>query len=143
MEFWLRMRFDHPTYLLYYYSHESIDPRLLPPLLSKEDWRVTQRFQAGGGLSSIEGFGDWRKNATLVIVRHYFWCNRGFLYNREKMIWWNLGKPVGGISLAEFKSVTWCTYGWYDKNDRSWSWCEENMLFWHSWGIHLSWLLLF
>ncbi|XP_019434377.1 PREDICTED: pumilio homolog 4-like isoform X1 [Lupinus angustifolius] len=50
---------SHPAYLSYYYSHESINPRLPPPLLSKEDWRVAQRFQAGG--SSLEGFGDWRK----------------------------------------------------------------------------------
>lgn len=55
---------SHPAYLSYYYSHESINPRLPPPLLSKEDWRVAQRFQAGGGSSSIERFGDWRKNAT-------------------------------------------------------------------------------
>ncbi|XP_004496246.1 pumilio homolog 4 isoform X3 [Cicer arietinum] len=54
---------SHPAYLSYYYSHESINPRLPPPLLSKEDWRVAQRFQVGGS-SSIEGFGDWRKNAT-------------------------------------------------------------------------------
>ena len=50
---------SHPAYLSYYYSHESINPRLPPPLLSKEDWRVTQRFQVGG--SSFDGFGDWRK----------------------------------------------------------------------------------
>ncbi|CAK8573128.1 unnamed protein product [Lathyrus sativus] len=54
---------SHPAYLSYYYSHESINPRLPPPLLSKEDWRVAQRFQVGGS-SSTEGFGDWRKNAT-------------------------------------------------------------------------------
>nr|XP_007143735.1 hypothetical protein PHAVU_007G097100g [Phaseolus vulgaris]ESW15729.1 hypothetical protein PHAVU_007G097100g [Phaseolus vulgaris] len=54
---------SHPAYLSYYYSHESINPRLPPPLLSKEDWRVAQRFH-GGGSSSIEGFGDWRKNVA-------------------------------------------------------------------------------
>ncbi|KAE9612193.1 putative nucleic acid binding NABP, pumilio domain-containing protein [Lupinus albus] len=53
---------SHPAYLSYYYSHESINPRLPPPLLSKEDWRVAQRFQAGG--SSLEGFGDWRKKVA-------------------------------------------------------------------------------
>ncbi|XP_028788982.1 pumilio homolog 4 isoform X2 [Neltuma alba] len=50
---------SHPSYLSYYYSHENNNPRLPPPLVSKEDWRVAQRFQAGG--SSFEGFGDWRK----------------------------------------------------------------------------------
>jgi pumilio RNA-binding family len=54
---------SHPAYLSYYYSHESINPRLPPPLLSKEDWRVAQRFQVGGS-SSNDGFGDWRKNVT-------------------------------------------------------------------------------
>ncbi|KAG4150441.1 hypothetical protein ERO13_D04G004200v2 [Gossypium hirsutum] len=50
---------SHPAYLSYYYSHENINPRLPPPLLSKEDWRVAQRFQASG--SSIGNIGDWRK----------------------------------------------------------------------------------
>ncbi|XP_057979154.1 pumilio homolog 4 isoform X2 [Malania oleifera] len=49
----------HPAYLSYYYSHDNINPRLPPPLLSKEDWRVAQRFQAGA--SSFEGVGDWRR----------------------------------------------------------------------------------
>ena len=54
---------SHPAYLSYYYSHETINPRLPPPLLSKEDWRAAQRFQVGGS-SSVQGFGDWRKNVT-------------------------------------------------------------------------------
>ncbi|CAL0321295.1 unnamed protein product [Lupinus luteus] len=53
---------SHPDYLSYYYSHESINPRLPPPLLSKEDWRAAQRFQAGG--SSLEGFRDRRKKVA-------------------------------------------------------------------------------
>ncbi|XVF75575.1 hypothetical protein PTKIN_Ptkin13bG0198000 [Pterospermum kingtungense] len=49
----------HPAYLSYYYSHENINPRLPPPLLSKEDWRIAQRFQASGSaLGSIE---EWQK----------------------------------------------------------------------------------
>ncbi|XP_051116066.1 pumilio homolog 1-like [Andrographis paniculata] len=39
---------SHPAYLEYYYSHENINPRLPPPLLSKEDWRVAQRLRAAG-----------------------------------------------------------------------------------------------
>ncbi|KAA8534411.1 hypothetical protein F0562_031928 [Nyssa sinensis] len=50
---------SHPAYLSYYYSNYNLNPRLPPPLLSKEDWRVAQRFQAGG--SSFGGIGDWRK----------------------------------------------------------------------------------
>jgi pumilio RNA-binding family len=49
----------HPAYLSYYYSHENVNPRLPPPLMSKEDWRVAQRFQIGG--SSLGGIGDRRK----------------------------------------------------------------------------------
>ncbi|XP_027363195.1 pumilio homolog 4 isoform X2 [Abrus precatorius] len=55
---------SHPAYLSYYYSHENINPRLPPPLLSKEDWRVAQRIHVGGS-SSIEGLGDWRKNVPI------------------------------------------------------------------------------
>ncbi|KAJ4845796.1 hypothetical protein Tsubulata_027801 [Turnera subulata] len=49
----------HPAYLSYYYSNENINPRLPPPLLSKEDWRVAQRFRARG--PSFGGVGDLRK----------------------------------------------------------------------------------
>ncbi|XP_057788787.1 pumilio homolog 4-like [Salvia miltiorrhiza] len=39
---------SHPAYLEYYYSHQNFNPRLPPPLLSKEDWRVAQRVRAAG-----------------------------------------------------------------------------------------------
>ncbi|PWA74058.1 nucleic acid binding NABP, Armadillo-type fold protein [Artemisia annua] len=52
---------SHPMYLSYYYAHGNFNPRLPPPLLSKEDWRVAQRFQVGGGSSSSEGTKDWWK----------------------------------------------------------------------------------
>ncbi|OVA17818.1 Pumilio RNA-binding repeat [Macleaya cordata] len=45
-----------PAYLSYYYSNVNLNPRLPPPLLSKEDWRFAQRLQ--GGSSTI---GDRRK----------------------------------------------------------------------------------
>ncbi|KAL5569371.1 hypothetical protein UlMin_025946 [Ulmus minor] len=54
---------SHPDYLSYYYSHDNINPRLPPPSLSREDWRVAQRFQAGG--STFGGIGDWRKKKLL------------------------------------------------------------------------------
>ncbi|KAK2634057.1 hypothetical protein Ddye_028849 [Dipteronia dyeriana] len=53
---------SHPAYLSYYYSNENINPRLPPPLLSKEDWRVARRFQGGG--PSFGGVEDWRKRGT-------------------------------------------------------------------------------
>ncbi|KAL6493363.1 hypothetical protein OROGR_032497 [Orobanche gracilis] len=46
-----------PAYLSYYYSNVNLNPRLPPPLLSREDWRFAQRLQ-GGGSSAI---GDRRK----------------------------------------------------------------------------------
>ncbi|KAK4791541.1 hypothetical protein SAY86_031954 [Trapa natans] len=49
-----------PDYLSYYYSNVNLNPRLPPPLLSKEDWRFTQRLK-GGGSSTIGGLGYWRK----------------------------------------------------------------------------------
>ncbi|CAI9770860.1 unnamed protein product [Fraxinus pennsylvanica] len=45
-----------PAYLSYYYSNVNLNPRLPPPLVSKEDWRFAQRLQ--GGNSTI---GDRRK----------------------------------------------------------------------------------
>ncbi|KAI7984484.1 hypothetical protein LOK49_LG15G01352 [Camellia lanceoleosa] len=36
-----------PAYLSYYYSNVNLNPRLPPPLMSKEDWRFAQRLQGG------------------------------------------------------------------------------------------------
>ncbi|XP_058204597.1 pumilio homolog 4 isoform X2 [Rhododendron vialii] len=57
---------SHPAYLSYYYSNENLNPRLPPPLLSREDWRVAQRFQASGG-SSFGATGDWTKKNLIDI----------------------------------------------------------------------------
>jgi pumilio RNA-binding family len=46
----------HPAYLSYYYSNERLNPRLPPPMVSKEDWRAAQRFQVMPG-----GSGDRRR----------------------------------------------------------------------------------
>lgn len=48
-----------PAYVSYYYSNVNLNPRLPPPLLSKEDWRFTQRMK--GGSSAVGGIGDRRK----------------------------------------------------------------------------------
>lgn len=48
-----------PAYINYYYSNVNLNPRLPPPLLSKEDWRFQQRLQ--GGSSALGGIGDRRK----------------------------------------------------------------------------------
>ncbi|KAM2056859.1 hypothetical protein FF2_029109 [Malus domestica] len=49
-----------PAYIQYYYSNVNLNPRLPPPLLSKEDWRFAQRMK-GGGSSVLGGIGDRRK----------------------------------------------------------------------------------
>ncbi|KAK7404548.1 hypothetical protein VNO78_05500 [Psophocarpus tetragonolobus] len=48
-----------PAYISYYYSNVNMNPRLPPPLLSKEDWRFQQRLK--GGASVLGGIGDRRK----------------------------------------------------------------------------------
>ncbi|GFZ19857.1 pumilio 3 [Actinidia rufa] len=53
------LRSDPSYYLSYYYSNVNLNPRLPPPLLSKEDWRSAQRLQ--GGSSGLGGIGDGRK----------------------------------------------------------------------------------
>ncbi|XP_022138976.1 pumilio homolog 4 isoform X2 [Momordica charantia] len=52
---------SHPDYLSYYYSNDYINPRLPPPLVSKEDWRVAQRFQGSGSSSGRHGDWNWKK----------------------------------------------------------------------------------
>ncbi|KAG1337849.1 Pumilio [Cocos nucifera] len=49
---------SHPAYPSYYYSHVNMNPRLPPPILSKEDWRSTQRLKAGSTV--LGGIGDRR-----------------------------------------------------------------------------------
>ncbi|KAF5744585.1 Pumilio 2 isoform 1 [Tripterygium wilfordii] len=48
-----------PAYLSYYYSNVNLNPRLPPPLLSKEDWRFAQRLKGSGPM--LGGIGDRRK----------------------------------------------------------------------------------
>ncbi|KAL2517154.1 Pumilio2 [Abeliophyllum distichum] len=45
-----------PSYSSYYYSNVNLNPKLPPPIMSREDWRFAQRLQ--GGNSAI---GDRRK----------------------------------------------------------------------------------
>ncbi|XP_072966472.1 pumilio homolog 1-like isoform X2 [Typha angustifolia] len=49
---------SHPDYLSYYYSHERLNPRLPPPMASKEDWRMAR---SRAGTSAYGGIGDRRK----------------------------------------------------------------------------------
>ncbi|XP_060186785.1 pumilio homolog 1-like isoform X1 [Lycium barbarum] len=49
-----------PAYISYYYSNVNLNPRLPPPLLSKEDWRLAQR-SSGNSQALLGGIGDRRK----------------------------------------------------------------------------------
>ncbi|KAJ4785341.1 Pumilio [Rhynchospora pubera] len=46
---------SHPAYLSYYYSNENINPRLPPPMVSREDWRAAQRFHSGSAVGPVSG----------------------------------------------------------------------------------------
>lgn len=52
-----------PAYVSYYYSNVNLNPRLPPPLLSKEDWRFAQRLHGGGGAGGLGGIGDRREGS--------------------------------------------------------------------------------
>lgn len=45
-----------PAYVNYYYANVNLNPRLPPPIVSREDWRYSQRLQAGSS-----AIGDKRK----------------------------------------------------------------------------------
>lgn len=47
-----------PAYQSYYYSNAHLNPRLPPPLLSKEDWRSSHHRLRSSGLG---GIGDGRR----------------------------------------------------------------------------------
>lgn len=47
----------HPDYLSYYYGNDNLNPRMPPPLVSREDWRVAQRFR-----TAKSAIGDRRTN---------------------------------------------------------------------------------
>lgn len=49
-----------PAYHKFYYANVNLNPRLPPPMRSKEEWRFAQRGGGGGG-SGVGGIGDRRK----------------------------------------------------------------------------------
>ncbi|CAD6235962.1 unnamed protein product [Miscanthus lutarioriparius] len=78
-----------PAYLSYYYSHGNLNPRLPPPVLSKEDWRSTQRLKSG----VVGGIGDKRKpiqedarqGTGTAVGRSLFSQHPGFERDEEAM----------------------------------------------------------
>ncbi|KAK7341667.1 hypothetical protein VNO80_24604 [Phaseolus coccineus] len=73
-----------PAYLSYYYSNVNLNPRLPPPLLSKEDWRFQQRLK--GGVSVVGGIGDRRKvnRADDIGGRSFFSTPPGFNMRKQE-----------------------------------------------------------
>ncbi|CAH9103899.1 unnamed protein product [Cuscuta epithymum] len=57
-----------PAYISYYYSNVNLNPRLPPPLLSKEDWRSAQRIQGVGGGNACCGGGGGGSPLSIVGV---------------------------------------------------------------------------
>ncbi|TVU07472.1 hypothetical protein EJB05_46795, partial [Eragrostis curvula] len=55
---------SHPAYLSYYYSNEHLNPRLPPPMVSKEDWRAAQRFQGVSG-EEEEAIRGWESKLAV------------------------------------------------------------------------------
>ncbi|KAH7691954.1 pumilio RNA-binding family protein [Dioscorea alata] len=55
---------SHPAYLSYYYSNENLNPRLPPPMVSKEDWRVAQRFHGFGGIGDRRRKESWEGDGS-------------------------------------------------------------------------------
>ncbi|XP_057725630.1 pumilio homolog 3-like [Arachis stenosperma] len=56
-----------PAYANYYYSSSNLNPRLPPPLVSKEDWRFAQRLKGNGGRRG--GGGDVEGDRSLFSVQ--------------------------------------------------------------------------
>ncbi|CAL9207421.1 unnamed protein product [Musa hybrid cultivar] len=73
---------SNPAYLSYYYSHVNLNPRLPPPVLSKEDWRSTQRLQVGR--SVIEEIGDRRKESRWEEQGHTSLFSQQPLFNPQE-----------------------------------------------------------
>lgn len=88
-----------PAYANYYYSNVNLNPRLPPPMVSKEDWRFTQRIgdsnrrNGDSSLFSVQpaGFDGKKENGVRNSVAE--WGGNGLigmpplgLGNRQKSI---------------------------------------------------------
>ncbi|CAN0837562.1 Pumilio homolog 1 [Linum grandiflorum] len=87
-----------PAYVNYYYSNANVNPRLPPPLLSKEDWRFSQRLNGGTGSNSV--VGDRRKVSRVSDIegnRSLFAMQPGFVGGNEEKT--GNGSEWGGDGL--------------------------------------------
>ncbi|XP_023532147.1 pumilio homolog 2-like [Cucurbita pepo subsp. pepo] len=67
-----------PAYSSYYYSNVNLNPRLPPPLISKEDWKSAQRLK--GANLGLGGIGETRRSnvGTDSAARSLFSMPPGF-----------------------------------------------------------------
>ena len=47
-----------PAYLAYYYSHVNLNPRLPPPLVTRDNYVLAQRLASGGDKKKLRSFDD-------------------------------------------------------------------------------------
>ncbi|KAK1260204.1 hypothetical protein QJS04_geneDACA002112 [Acorus gramineus] len=93
----------HPAYLSYYYSNENLNPRLPPPAVSREDWRViSQRIRTDGNRNSLftsqpGAFDGVEARRSLSRQASSEWLDRG----SDGLIGWS-----GGGANARRKSFT-------------------------------------
>lgn len=73
-----------PAYLSYYYSNVNLNPRLPPPVLSKEDWRSTQR---------LGGIGDRRKAPTFSLEEEKGGTGEWVSGGGDGLIGLSIGRP--------------------------------------------------
>ncbi|XP_059628330.1 pumilio homolog 4 [Cornus florida] len=101
---------SHPAYLSYYYSNVNLNPRLPPPLLSKEDWRVAERFRTGG--SSFGGIGDWKKKKPVddVDSSSLFSMQPGLSVQKAEDELMELRK-INATNVSRQTSVEWLNRG--------------------------------
>ncbi|KAI3731106.1 hypothetical protein L1987_62289 [Smallanthus sonchifolius] len=87
-----------PAYVSYYHANVNLNPRLPPPLLSKDDWRFSQQLQGGG--SGNSAIGDMRKlkKDNENNTRSLFSGQLGFNGNKSE----NSGKTQGGDTMPEW-----------------------------------------
>ncbi|ONK72281.1 uncharacterized protein A4U43_C04F17710 [Asparagus officinalis] len=84
----------HPDYLSYYYSNDNLNPRLPGPLMSREDWRVAQRFR-----TTNSAIGDRRKGLGIGGESSLFSMQPGLPGGNEEKDWGN-GGIVGLVDVG-------------------------------------------
>lgn len=104
---------SHPDYLSYYYSNDNLNPRMPPPLVSREDWRAAMRFRTASsaiGDRRKKGAGDGSESSSL------FSRQPGLERGEEEKGWGNDGLigladvGLGGRrkSFTDAIRVSWC-----------------------------------